>query len=169
VYWPCDPASGGNLTTGAGCYASHGAGPYKFALKTANINPDPTNTGQYILGLPPAPGPITVVCPQVRIIGYSGSTGTCSQTAGTLAILTGGTADARSTQGNINDSRTHFAWVFTGGSGGTSTSQNPTVPPGVTGFSLTVTYPDGSQSTATGPVTQTDLVPAFSLSPNPVL
>ena len=46
---------------------------------------------------------------------------------------------------------------------------NPTVPSGATSFSVTATYKGGYSTSKSGTVVQVDLVPNFSLTPNPVL
>jgi len=156
VYFPCRTPAG-LPATGLGCQASvvptvpvtpPGNGSYQFALQATNRN------GTTAFQSPS----ITLTPPQVRIVGLTGTT---------LNILTGGTADARQTQGNINDPATTFAWTFT--PAGTSTLQNPVVPLGATGFALVVTYPGGYQAAASGTISQRNLVGDFTTSPNPVL
>ncbi len=44
-----------------------------------------------------------------------------------------------------------------------------TIPPTATSFSLTVTYKAGYSTSKNGSIQQVDLVPNFSLTPNPVL
>ena len=46
---------------------------------------------------------------------------------------------------------------------------NPTVPSGATSFSVVATYKGGYSTSKSGTVVQVDLVPNFSLTPNPVL
>lgn len=156
VYFPCRTPAG-VPATGAGCQGSvippvpvtpPGNGTYQFSLQATNRN-----------GTTPFVSPaITLTPAQVRILGMVGTT---------LNILTGGTADARQTQGNINDPATTFVWIFT--PGGTVTGQNPVVPAGAASFTLTVTYPGGYQATAAGTISQRNLVGDFTTFPNPVL
>src|SRR6266542_2849168 len=65
LYFPCDPNSGGNISTGANCFSSVGgaAGPFVFSLKATNQN----GTTQYT----PSPA-ISVAVPQIQILGFSG-------------------------------------------------------------------------------------------------
>lgn len=153
AWWPCDMASGGDIQTGAGCYASLGnpAATYQLGLNSVNINGP---------GSPPfISSPIAVVAPQISIIGYNASTQT-------LQVLSGGTANATGSQGNTADAA--FAWTFT--PGGTATGLNPVVPSTATSFSLTATYKGGYVNTTSGAVQQVDLVPNFSItSPLPAL
>ena len=166
-YFPCDPSGAftGTIRTGANCLQSLGltnpAAPnsYRFAMQSANANGTST--------IPFLSAPIPVVCPQANILGYTGFSGTCAKTAGTLNILSGGNADASASQGNLVEASVN--WSFTG--------QNPIsvqgavvpVPSGATGFTLTITYPGGYKATAQGSIAQASLIPAFSLVPDPVL
>lgn len=161
-YLPCSPKSGGNFATGQSCGVPNtpATGSQSFAEKSTN---QAGNTSQNIF----VSAPIAFVCPQIRIAGYTGFSGACAESGGTLSVLSGGTADARLTQGNVNDPSTSFSWAFS--PGGSASGQNPVVPAGASSFALTVTYPGGWQATASGAVAQTDLVAAFSLVPNPVL
>ncbi len=111
AYWPCDLLSGGNLDTGTGCYQSLGTivSNYQLALQSKNINSTPGNLQTFISASLP------VLQPQISIIGYNGNV---------LQVLTGGTADARGSQGNTAEAT--FAWTFT--PGGAATGLNPTVP-----------------------------------------
>ncbi len=147
IYFPCDPSSGGNIGTGAGCFASVGgaAGSYLFSLKATNVY----GTNQYI------PSPIPVAVPQIAIAAFSG---------GVLSVLTGGNADASATKGNP----TAFNWVFNPGAIPRGPAAVVAVPSGATSFSLVVPYA-GFSANVSGSVSQVDLVPAFSVSPNPVI
>jgi hypothetical protein len=147
IYFPCDPSAGGSIGTGAGCSASVGgaAGSYLFSLKATNQY----GTNQY------TPSPIPVAVPQIAIAAFSG---------GVLNVLTGGTADASATQGNP----TAFNWVFNPGSIPRGPAAVVAVPSGATSFSLTVPYA-GYSASVSGSVSQVDLVPAFTTSPNPVI
>jgi len=143
AYFPCN--SSGNIGTGAGCYGSVTAGSYSFALKATNQY----GTTQYS-------SPATsVAVPQIQIAGFSG---------GVLNVLTGGNADAGATQGNP----TAFNWIFNPGSIPRGPGTVVAVPLGATSFSLLVTYA-GYSTSVNGSVSQVDLVPAFSVSPNPVV
>ena len=152
AYWPCDLLSGGNLDTGTGCFQSLGTivTNYQLALQTKNVNSTPGNLQTYISPATP------VLQPQIVIVGYNGNV---------LQVLTGGTADARGSQGNTAEST--FAWTFT--PGGAASGLNPTVPSGATAFSVAATYKGGYSTSKSGTVVQVDLVPNFSLAPNPVL
>ena len=98
-----------------------------------------------------------VLQPQIAIVGYNGN------------VLAGPDGrpprDARGSQGNTAEAT--FAWTFT--PGGAASGSNPTVPSGATSFSLTATYKGGYSTSKSGAVVQVDLVPNFSLTPNPVL
>ena len=152
AYWPCDLLSGGTLDTGAGCYQSLGTivANYQLAMQSKNINSTPGNLQTYTSPAMP------VLQPQIAIVGYNGNV---------LQVLTGGTADARGSQGNTAEAA--FAWTFT--PGGAASGLNPTVPSGATSFSVTATYKGGYSTSKSGTVVQVDLVPNFSLTPNPVL
>src|SRR5262249_18189988 len=145
VYFPCRTPAG-NPATGAGCAGSITPAPspsatYKFALNATNANGTTAYTS-------PA---ITFLEPQINIAGFTG---------GTLNIVTGGSADATKTQGNIGSAV--FDWTFT--PSGTSSSQNPVVPAGSTNFSLTVIYADGYQpATVSGSINIRNLVGDFTL------
>ncbi len=166
-YFPCDPrgVAAGTIRTGANCVQSLGLtnppapGSYRLALQSEN---------QY----GPSASPfistsVPVVCPQGGIPGYTGFSGTCVKTGGTLNVLTGGNADASASKGNLGEAT--FSWAFTGPAPITVEGQIVPVPAGATGFTLTITFPGGYQATASGTVFQSALVPAFSLAPNPVL
>jgi hypothetical protein len=152
AYWPCDPASGGNLATGAGCYASLGspASNYYLGLVTHNTC---STCGYSTTFVSPAQ---SLLAPQVSIAGFDGTT---------LRVLSGGSADASGSQGNIAEATS--TWTFT--PGGVLSGSIVTVPANAATFSLTATYRGGYSTTQSGAVTQVDLVPNFSLSPNPVL
>jgi PKD domain-containing protein/List-Bact-rpt repeat protein len=166
-YFPCDPSGpvSGNIRTGANCIQSLNltnpatAASYRFAEQSANANGTSANT--FISS------PAQVTCPQPKIVGYTGFTGTCAKTAGTLNVLVGGNADASGSQGNLAEAS--FAWTFTGPSPINASTAVVPVPAGDTGFTLTITYPGGYTATASGTIVQSSLVAAFALSPNPVL
>ena len=154
IYLPCDPTSGGNPTTAANCFTSVGAPPsggtFYVGDQTHNVNGD---------GVPPwvSPG-ITIVPPAVSIVGFDGST---------LQVLAGNAnnGDASGSQGNTAEAS--FAWTFSPSGSGNGTVV--TVPTTATGFTLTATYKGGYTVVKTGAVSQVDLVPNFSMTPNPVL
>jgi hypothetical protein len=155
--FPCDPAGtpAGSITDGTNCWASIGspsaAGNYQYALKATN----PNGTTQYTSAA------ITVNPPQVAIAGFSG---------GALRILTGGSADASATQGNTTNA--NFLWHFQPtdlGSCPQPCKVVAQVPSDAVSFNLQVTYKGGFTARTSGQVQQVDLVPAFALSPNPVL
>ncbi len=152
AYWPCDPAAAGNLTTGANCWQSLGSpqsGTYYLGLKTSNVNgPSPAffSSGSAVLA------------PQLSIVGYSGNV---------LQVLAGNpnNGDASASQGNTSEAT--FAWTFT--PSGSAVGAIVNIPTTATAFSLTTTYKGGYATTKSGSVQQVDLVPNFSVSPNPVL
>ncbi len=152
AYWPCDASAGGNITTGVGCYGSLGtiASSYQLALQAKNQNPpdNATFTSQAF----------TLSQPQISIVGFDGNT---------LSVLAGNpnNGDASGSQGNTAEAT--FNWTFT--PGGPLTGPVVTVPSNATSFSLNVTYKGGYSTAVNGSVVQVDLVPNFSLSPNPVL
>ena len=154
IYLPCDPASGGNPTTAANCFTSVGAPPsggsFYVGDQTHNVNGD---------GVPPwvSPG-ITIVPPAVSIVGFDGTT---------LQVLAGNSnnGDASGSQGNTAEAT--FAWTFS--PSGSANGTVVTVPTTATGFTLTATYKGGYTVVKTGAVSQVDLVPSFSMTPNPVL
>ncbi len=157
IYLPCDPAaaSAGNPSTGANCYASVGSpasgGTFYVGDQTHNVNGN---------GVPPwvSPG-ITIVPPAVSIAGFDGAT---------LQVLAGNAnnGDASGSQGNVAEAT--FAWTFQ--PSGSASGPVVTVPTTATGFSLTATYKGGyTVSILNKAVAQVDLVPNFSMTPNPVL
>ncbi|HEY1252628.1 MAG TPA: PKD domain-containing protein [Thermoanaerobaculia bacterium] len=156
AYWPCDTSAGGNITTGVGCYGSLGSivGSYQLAMRAQNVNPPDNATF-----VSPA---VTVSQPQVSIVGFDGNT---------LQVLAGNpnNGDASATQGNTNEAT--FDWNFS--PGGAPSCTQPckvvTVPTAATSFTLLVTYKGGYGTTVGGSIQQVDLVPNFSLTPNPVL
>jgi len=143
AFFPCD--SSGNIGTGVGCFGSVVAGSYSFALKATNQY----GTTQYTS---PA---MSVAIPQIRIVGFSG---------GALNVLTGGNADASATDGNP----AAFNWIFNPGAVARGPAAVVAVPPGATSFSLVVPYA-GYSASVSGSVSQVDLVPAFTVSPSPVI
>src|SRR5207253_3120207 len=122
LYFPCDPNAGGNIATGANCFSSVGgaAGQFAFSLKATNHPQTTDQITQY------TSSGISVALPQIQILGFSG---------GVLAILTGGSADARSTQGTP----TSFSWTFNPGAAA-GTGAVVAVPTGATSFTLQVAY-----------------------------
>lgn len=165
-YFPCDPSGpvAGNIRSSANCIQSLGltnpatSKSYRFAMQSANVNG--TSTTPFVSS------PVQVSCPQANVTGYAGFTGTCARSGGTLNVLTGGSADASSSLGNLTDAS--FEWSFVGS---TLTCSTITcgVPAGATSFTLNITYPGGYQATATGNIVVSNLVAAFSIAPNPVL
>ena len=142
AFFPCDSA--GNISTGAGCFPGLTAGSYSFALKATNQY----GTTQYTSPATP------IAVPEIQIVGFSG---------GVLNVLTGGNADASATRGNP----AAFNWTFNPSAIGRS-GPVVSVPSGSSSFSLLVTYA-GFSTNVSGSVSQVDLVPAFSVSPNPVV
>jgi hypothetical protein len=162
-YFPCDPSGGtpGSIRSGVNCRQSVGlanppaTGSYQFALRSANQFGTSTNTFVSTT--------IGVACPQAGISGYTGFTGTCAKSGGTLSVPTGGNADASFSSGNIGESE--FSWTFTFPSGPPAGLQGASVPvpDGANGFALSIVYPGGYQATASGAVAfQPALVPDFS-------
>ncbi len=162
-YFPCDPSSGspGNIRSGGNCRQSLGlgnppaTGTYQFALRSANQFGTSANTF--------VSNGIGVACPQAGISGYTGFTGTCAKTGGSLSVAVGGNADASFSSGNIGEAV--FSWTFTFPSGPPAGFQGASVsvPSGANGFALSVAYPGGYQATASGAVAfQPALVPDFS-------
>ncbi len=166
-YFPCDPngVAKGDIRLGTNCIQSLGltnpatSGSYQFAEQSANANGTSANTF--------VSPQIAVVCPQANIVGYTGFSGTCAKTGGTLNVLTGGNADASGSKGNLAEAS--FNWSFTGANPISASSAVVPVPAGDTGFTLTITYPGGYTATASGTIVQASLVAAFSVSPNPVV
>src|ERR1700693_3932859 len=166
-YFPCDPngVAPGTLRTGANCIQSLGltnppaSGSYQFAMQSANQYGTSPNTF--------TSSPFQVVCPQAGIVGSTGSAGTCVKSGVAFTVLTGGNADAGASLGNLAEAS--FTWAFTGSSPINVSGKVVPVPVGATGVSRTITSPGGYQATAAGTVTQTSLVPRFSLAPNPIL
>ncbi len=156
IIFPCDPATGGNVATGANCATSLGLssdpGPQSFLFAEQSANQNGTSATPFYSAR------IPFVMPSIGVSGFSG---------GVLRVLTGGSADATPTSGNTSDAT--FQWTFTGGSGGTPAGITVPVPSGATGFSLTVTWKGGYARTVSGSVVQTDLVPAFTMLPNPAV
>jgi PKD repeat protein len=165
-YFPCDPSGpvAGNIRSSANCIQSLGltnpatSNSYRFAMQSANVNG--TSATPFISS------PVQVSCPQANVTGYTGFTGTCAKSGGTLNVLTGGSADASGSLGNLTEAS--FEWSFVGS---TLTCSTITcgVPVGATSFTLAITYPGGYQATATGNIVVSNLVAAFSIAPNPVL
>ena len=162
LFWPCDPSGAGNPVTGTGCNASVGGtsagGSYAIGIKAKNTNPvgNPTPS-TYV-----APA-TSVLAPQARVANMVG---------GVVSVLTGGQLDGSVSDGNLASPDTTFNWHFTGcpsGCGSDLSGLRPNAPVGATAFDLTVTYGGGYQATLSGVINQTDLVPAFSLSPTSVL
>ncbi len=150
AYWPCDNLAGGDITTGNGCLQSLGTltQSYQLGLQAKNVNGPGAS--------PYVSTALTVLSPQISIVGFNGTV---------LQVLTGGTADARGSQGNTAEAT--FSWTFTPGGG--ATGLNPPVPAAATSFSVQATYKGGYTTSKSGAVQQVDLVPNFSLAPNPVL
>jgi hypothetical protein len=166
-YLPCDPGGvvQGYVRTGANCMQSLGlanppaANNYRFAMQSANQNG--TSASPFISSSVP------FACPQATILGYAGFSGTCAKTSGTLGVLSGGSADASGSQGNLAEASVN--WSFTGSSPINVQGVIVPVPSGATGFTLTITYPGGYRATAQGNIVQANLVAAFSLVPDPVV
>lgn len=166
-YLPCDPAGvvQGALRTGANCMQSLGltnpaaANNYRFASQSANQNG--TSASPFISSA------VQFACPQATIVGYTGFSGTCAKSSGTLGVLAGGSADASGSQGNLAEASIN--WSFTGSSPISVQGAIVPVPSGATGFTLTITYPGGYRATAQGNIVQSNLVAAFSVAPDPVV
>jgi hypothetical protein len=166
-YFPCDPSGTvqGSIPTGTNCMQSLGltnsaaTNSYRFAMQSANQNG--TSTSPFISTA------VQFVCPQASILGYTGFSGTCAKTSGTLGVLIGGNADASGSQGNLAEASVN--WSFTGSNPINVQGAIAPVPSGATGFTLTITYPGGYRATAQGNIVQSSLVAAFSLAPDPIL
>ncbi len=166
-YFPCDPSGpvSGNIRTGANCIQSLNltnpatSGNYQFAEQSANANG--TSANIFVSSA------VSVACPQPKIVGFTGFTGVCAKSGGTLNVLIGGNANASGSSGNLAEAS--YAWTFTGPNPASASSAVVPVPSGATGFTLTITYPGGYQATASGTIVQASLVAAFSLAPDPVL
>ncbi len=156
IFFPCDPAAGGDIASGNACATSLGLssnpGPQSFAFAEQSANQNGNSATPFYSA------PIPFVMPSIGISGFSG---------GVLRVLTGGSADATPTTGNTPDAT--FQWSFTGGAGGAPTGITVPVPAGASGFSLQVTWKGGYTKTVTGTVVQSDLVPAFTILPNPAI
>ncbi len=151
-YLPCDANNGGNFATGASCPGSVGLVGTAPAGQSFRYGEQSRN--QYGLSTTPAwftSAPIAFQMPQIVVAGFVG---------GFVNVITGGTIDASGTQGNTAEAT--FAWTF--GAAGTATGMTPTVPAGATAFGLTVGWPGGYSSSASGTIVQVDLVPAFTMS-----
>ncbi|MDQ2978745.1 MAG: hypothetical protein M3R62_05960, partial [Acidobacteriota bacterium] len=159
IFFPCDPAGTipGDITGAVNsCAASLGLSStppnqtFAFAEKSWNQNGQSVNTF-YSTAIP-------FVMPQIGIANFSG---------GVLRVLTGpsAVADATPTQGNTADAT--FLWSFSGGPGGAPTGITVPVPSGAMSFTLTVTWKGGYTRILPGTIVQADLVPSFSMSPNP--
>ena len=164
AYFPCDPngQTPGNIRTGANCMQSlpglsnpPAPGNYQFAL-LSSVSASPFVSPAF-----------QVSCPQVAIVGYTGSSGTCAKTGGTLTVVRGGVADARISQGNAADPLTSFEWAFPGTSTPNVSGPAPGVPTGATTFTLTITFPGGYQATASGAVTIVDSTPSLGIFTDP--
>jgi PKD repeat protein len=150
AYFPCDPASGGNIQTGDGCWNSLGSptagASYRYAVQTKNgVGTSPAAPSQTF----------TVVPPQAVIAGLD-----TSVIPPVLKVLSGqGQADARGSQGNVSEAT--FNWTF--GPGAVPVvGQNVAVPAGSTDFNLRITYKGGYVAAVTGQINEVDLVPEFS-------
>jgi hypothetical protein len=150
-FFPCDPQGpvAGDIRTGLNCAQSLGfsspiptGANYSFAMQSSNANGTSANVF--------VSAPIAVVCPEANIIGYTGFTGTCAKTGGTLTVLTGGVADASGSEG----SPVSYDWTFPGTSTPSASGPAPGVPVGATTFTLTITYAGGYVATAQGNVLQ---------------
>jgi PKD repeat protein len=159
IVWPCDPKSNGDPTLGTGCYASLGSpsgGGFYLGLSTANAN------GQNASSTTVTPGTgVAVAIPSVVVTGLN---------AGALNVLSGGSADASSSQGNLAEAT--FAWAFRGATGAlppptcqpvASNCAKVLVPSAAISFTLDVTYLGGYRAPqVAGAVNVVDLVPDFS-------
>ncbi|MDQ5859130.1 MAG: PKD domain-containing protein, partial [Acidobacteriota bacterium] len=167
AYFPCDPsgALAGDPRTGANCHGSLGAAPsgatYRIGVQTRNANGPSTS--------PFISSGVTVLAPAADIAGLDRGTNPF-----VLRVLRGGTASAGPSQGNLDDAT--FFWTFTTPSGPltggdiTTTSPSISIPSAATGFRMNVTYRGGYVSPdVAGSISQVDLVPSFTLTPDPVV
>jgi PKD repeat protein len=158
AYFPCDPKTGGNIETGAGCAASLGnpttGGSYRYAVQTVNgVGPS----------LPAPSSPVAMVFPQIIIAGLN-----TSVSPALLQVLTGsGVADASGSLGNL--AQATFDWTFNPGGVKFSTAKVTSLPGNATSFALTITYKGGYAATQTGNISQVDLVPDFTPTSSSVL
>jgi hypothetical protein len=149
AYFPCDPAQGGNIQTGAGCWTSLGSptasASYRYAVQTKNgVGTSPASPSSII----------TVVPPQALIAGLD-----TSVSPPVLKVLSGqGQADGRGSQGNISEAT--FNWTFTGNV--QVAGQNVPVPAGSKDFNLRINYKGDYVASVTGKINEVDLVPEFS-------
>jgi PKD repeat protein len=158
-YFPCDPhgLALGDIRTGASCIQSLGLsnppapGNYQFAM-LSSVSASPFVSPAF-----------QVSCPQVGVVGYAGFTGTCAKTGGTLTVVRGGVADARTSKGNTTDPATSFDWTFPGTSTPNVSGPAPAVPNGATTFTLRITFPGGYQATASGSITIVDSTPILGI------
>jgi PKD repeat protein len=161
IVWPCDPTSSGDPKLGTGCYASLGSpsgGGFYLGLHTENGNlplDAPSSTT-----VTPGTG-VAVAVPAVVVTGLN---------AGALNVLSGGSADASSSQGNLAEAT--FVWAFRGATGAlpaptcqpvASNCAKVLVPSAAISFTLDVTYLGGYRAPqVAGAVNVVDLVPDFS-------
>ncbi len=156
-YFPCEPkgAPVGDFHTGANCMQSLGLSnppeprSYQFAM-LSSVSASPFVSPAF-----------QVVCPQVSIVGYTGFTGTCAKTGGTLTVATGGIADARISKGNTTGGQ--FDWTFPGSLTPNVSGPAPGVPNDATTFTLTITFPGGYTATASGAVTIIESTPILGV------
>ena len=160
IVWPCDPNAGGDPKLGTNCYASLTSptgGGFYLGLHTENANQPPAASSTTVT---PGSG-VPVAVPSVVVSGLS---------AGALNVLSGGSADASSSQGNVAEAK--FVWAFRDA---TSALPAPTcqpagsncakvlVPSTARSFTLDVTYLGGYRAPKVqGTVSVVDLVPDFS-------
>ena len=155
-YFPCEAGSESpGFRVGTGCLEGFDPPPSSVATYQYALQVD-AELGSDVFVSPE----ITVFPPQANIVGFE---------KGVLRVLAGGNADASQSQGNVAEAQ--FDWTFFPLEGTTLTlaqGQIVPVPSDARDFTLDITYKDGFVATARGSVVQISLVPAFSLSPDPV-
>jgi PKD repeat protein len=167
AYFPCDPSGtiAGDPRSGASCYGSVGSplSSADYRVGTRSHNSNGWAASPYISA------PVTVLTPSADIVGLDRSVNPFN-----LRVLRGGSADAGASQGNLADAS--FFWTFSTPTGPLTgadiTTTNPVVsiPTAATGFRMRVTYRGGYVAPGiAGNLSQVDLVPAFTATPNPVV
>ena len=167
AYFPCDPSGplAGDPRTGTNCFGSIGSVPggSTFRLGVQSRNANGPSTSPFISS------GVTVLAPSADIAGLDRSVNPF-----VLRVLRGGNANASPSQGNLADAS--FFWTFTTPTGPltggdiTTTSPSIAIPSAASGFRMNVTYRGGYVSPdLSGNISQVDLVPSFTLTPDPVV